>query len=92
MWTIGDDEPEDAPKAPSRPDCPGCGAPDLHGDDFCHECGFSFEHLNNQDADSDEDSALGGIPCPTCESGTLVMLEYGRTQCDSCGYTARDEG
>lgn len=86
MWTIGDDDP--APRAPTRPDCPGCGAPDLAGDDFCHECGHSFEHFEAGQAAEAE----AGVPCPICATGELVELEYGRTQCDSCGYTARDEG
>lgn len=89
MWTIGEDEQGGAAKAPSRPDCPGCGEPDLHGDDFCHECGHSFEHLARGDDDLGDE--LGG-PCPMCATGQLAELEYGRTQCDSCGYTARDEG
>ena len=89
MWTIGDDEPETA-KAPSRPDCPGCGEPDLHGDDFCHECGHSFEHLGRE-GDDVMSNALGE-ECPMCPNGELLVLEYGRTQCDTCGYTARDEG
>jgi hypothetical protein len=89
MWTIGDDEPQTA-KAPSNPDCPGCGEPDLHGDDFCHECGHSFEHLGREDMEAGGHAL--GEECPMCPSGELMVLEYGRTQCDSCGYTARDEG
>ena len=30
MWSIGDDEPAST-SATKRPDCPGCGEPDLHG-------------------------------------------------------------
>jgi len=90
MWTIGDDEPEIA-KAPSHPDCPGCGEPDLHGDDFCHHCGHSFTHFG-ANADVDPEAIEHGDLCPTCGTGELVTLEYGRTQCDSCGYTLRDEG
>jgi ribosomal protein L37AE/L43A len=88
MWSIGDDEP--ATSAPTRPDCPGCGEPDLHGDDFCHECGHAFAHFGagHDDLAADE----RGAPCPMCASGELAQLEYGRTQCDSCGYTLRDEG
>jgi hypothetical protein len=89
MWTIGDDEPETA-KAPTRPDCPGCGEPDLHGNDFCHECGHSFEHLGREDLDAT--SHAHGEECPMCPNGELAVLEYGRTQCDTCGYTTRDEG
>ena len=89
MWTIGDDQPE-ATKAPSRPDCPGCGEPDLAGDDFCHECGHSFDHLGREDMEAGSHAL--GEECPMCASGELMVLEYGRTQCDSCGYTARDEG
>lgn len=89
MWTIGDDEPETA-KAPSRPDCPGCGEPDLHGDDFCHECGHAFEHFAKDDGEVTSHAL--GEECPMCATGELVVLEYGRTQCDSCGYTARDDG
>lgn len=90
MWTIGDDEPQATPAAATRPDCPGCGEPDLHGDDFCHECGHSFDHLGR--ADSDATGHALGEACPMCATGELVVLEYGRTQCDSCGYTPRDEG
>lgn len=89
MWTIGEEEPE-APKAATRPDCPGCGEPDLFGDDFCHECGHAFAHFST--GDDVEGAGERGLPCPMCASGELSSLEYGRTQCDSCGYTARDEG
>lgn len=89
MWTIGDEEPE-APRAASRPDCPGCGEPDLHGDDFCHECGHAFAHFGGEDAGV-QAHALGEA-CPMCATGELAVLEYGRTQCNSCGYTTRDEG
>lgn len=89
MWTYGDaDQP--ATTTTTRPDCPGCGEPDLHGDDFCHECGHSFAHLS-----SDRDGATAedrGSACPACATGELTELDYGRTQCDSCGYTVRDEG
>lgn len=78
------------PTTQSRPDCPGCGEPDLAGDDFCHECGHSFEHFDRAPAGEGEGHALE--ECPMCPTGTLVVLEYGRTQCDSCGYTSRDEG
>ena len=88
MWTIGDDN-GGAAKAPSRPDCPGCGEPDLHGDDFCHECGHAFAHFGEG---PDVDAVERGMPCPMCATGELAGLEYGRTQCDSCGYTVRDEG
>lgn len=90
MWTIGDDEPETA-KAPLRPDCLGCGEPDLHGDDFCHHCGHAFAHFGG-DAGGDIATLEAGEECPICATGELVVLEYGRTQCDSCGYTPRDEG
>lgn len=92
MWTF--DEREDAPGAPAaaaaRPDCPGCGEPDLAGDDFCHECGHAFTHFRG--ADEVVREADRGAACPVCPSGELTALEYGRTQCDSCGYTTRDEG
>lgn len=81
----------DTPATKPTPECPGCGEPDLAGDDFCHECGHSFEHLGAaQTVDGDDDES-GGEPCPVC-SGTVVALEYGRRQCDLCGYTARDDG
>lgn len=86
---LGDEEPE-ATRAPSRPDCPGCGEPDLHGDDFCHECGHGFEHFTS--ADDVIEAGEHGTACPICAAGELAMLEYGRTQCESCGYTTRDEG
>jgi hypothetical protein len=90
MWTIGDDEPEATTKAPTRPDCPGCGEPDLHGDDFCHECGHAFAHFGAEDGDVASHAI--GEECPSCMAGELVELEYGRTQCDACGYTVRDDG
>jgi len=86
MWTIGDPEPE---TKPSRPDCPGCGEPDLVGDDFCHECGHAFEHFT---AEGDPGAEPHGDGCPMCPTGELISLDYGRTQCDTCGYTSRDEG
>lgn len=89
MWTIGDEQPETA-KAPARADCLGCGAPDLAGDDFCHECGHAFTHFGSIDVDVEQ--AGHGAACPMCATGELAELEYGRTQCDSCGYTVRDEG
>jgi hypothetical protein len=92
MWTIGDDDEAagGATRATTRPDCPGCGEPDLHGDDFCHECGHAFAHFGSEDAVLDGEPQ--GATCPICATGELVELEYGRTQCDSCGYTSRDEG
>jgi hypothetical protein len=90
MWSIGDPEPAGETRTPTRPDCPGCGAADLAGDDFCHECGHAFEHFGS--ADDLVDAAEHGQQCPVCSAGELVTLEYGRTQCDSCGYTLRDEG
>ncbi|MCW2920291.1 MAG: hypothetical protein JWL76_165 [Thermoleophilia bacterium] len=90
MWTIGDEEPAEQPAVATRPDCPGCGEADEHGDDFCHECGHSFQHLGRED--SDATSHALGEECPMCPNGELVVLSYGRTQCDTCGYTARDEG
>ena len=87
MWTIGDDD-RSAAQTQSRPDYPGCGEPDLHGDDFCHECGHAFAHFGS----ADHTIAEHGTSCPSCASGELATLEYGRTQCDSCGYTVRDEG
>jgi ribosomal protein S27AE len=89
MWTIGDDDRGGGASAPSRPDCPGCGEPDLHGDDFCHECGHAFAHFGSGDEAPETER---GHQCPMCAGGELVALEYGRTQCDACGYTARDEG
>ncbi len=89
MWSIGSED-SSASGAAARPDCPGCGEPDPHGDDFCHECGHSFAHFSNVDGDVDD--AESGLPCPMCASGQLSTLEYGRTQCDACGYTVRDEG
>lgn len=89
MWSIGDDELTTTSSAPTRPDCPGCGEPDLHGDDFCHECGHAFSHFGADAGDPDDEH---GTPCPMCAAGELTQLEYGRTQCDACGYTVRDEG
>jgi len=89
VWSIGDPEPEPAATI-TRPDCPGCGEPDLVGDDFCHECGHAFEHFGAVGAVLEE--AEQGAQCPICAAGELTALEYGRTQCDSCGYTPRDEG
>lgn len=91
MWTINEDaDGADTAKAPTRPDCPGCGEPDLHGDDFCHECGHAFAHFGS--VDDELASAEHGAACPMCASGELAELEYGRMQCDQCGYTPRDEG
>ena len=91
MWTIGDDEaPGGSGPATHRPDCPGCGEPDLAGDDFCHECGHAFTHFGA--GDDAIDAVEHGAQCPSCAAGELVELEYGRTQCDACGYTLRDEG
>ena len=89
-WMVGDDEPE-TPAAPARPDCPGCGEPDVHGDDFCHECGHAFDHFTSG-GDDDGDGEEQGIMCPSCAAGELVQLDHGRTQCDACGYMVRDEG
>ena len=85
-----DQDDEGAVKRTTRPDCPGCGAQDLAGDDFCHACGHSFEHFATSRLDEDDDGAVDA--CPMCASGQLVAHDYGRTQCDSCGYTARIEG
>jgi hypothetical protein len=90
MWTIGDPEPEQEQR-PTRPDCPGCGEPDLAGDDFCHECGHAFTHFGAGSGDPFEDEA-NASPCPMCGTGEVVALDHGRSQCDSCGYMARDEG
>ena len=87
MWTIDDGESET--KAPARPDCLGCGAPDLAGDDFCHTCGHSFAHFGGE---GDPLAEARGAPCPMCATGELTALDHGRTQCDSCGYMLRDEG
>ncbi|MCW2971900.1 MAG: Double zinc ribbon [Thermoleophilia bacterium] len=85
------DDAAAGPVGPSR-ECPGCGAPDLAGDDFCHECGHAFAHFGG-DLDSAFDAGGGrGGNCPTCGTGELVRLDHGRTQCDQCGYMARDEG
>lgn len=95
-WTIDahlggtDDDRSGAQRAATRPDCPGCGHPDEHGDDFCHECGHAFEHFGHGDAGIDHEEL--GLPCPMCHSGELASLDHGRTQCDSCGYMVRDEG
>lgn len=89
MWSIGEDQPERTAQQP-RVECPGCGAPDLHGDDFCHECGHGFEHFGWGHL-----GGAGAMPstrCPVCVTGELLELEYGRSQCDACGYTPRDEG
>lgn len=83
---FGDDEP----RTPRRPDCPGCGAPDEAGDDFCHECGHSFDHYLGGGDELPSDSL--GATCPTCGAGELVDLGHGRHQCDVCGYMPRDEG
>lgn len=72
--------------------CPGCGAPDHAGDDFCHACGHAFAHFGS-DLDEAFDAGGGaGGSCPICGTGELVRLDHGRTQCDQCGYMARDEG
>lgn len=93
-WTLddhlGSSDEESAPAKQTRPDCPGCGEPDLAGDDFCHECGHSFEHLGATGVDADD--LEHADPCPMCHGGELVALDHGRTQCDSCGYMSRDEG
>lgn len=89
MWTIDEGDHGEA-RAPSRPDCPGCGEPDLHGDDFCHECGHGFEHFARTGDASDGEVQLD--PCPMCPSGELARLDHGRTQCDSCGFMVRDAG
>lgn len=93
-WTLDehlgrDDEQAGSSTPASRPDCPGCGVPDLAGDDFCHECGHSFEHLGVSVEHGDLER---GAPCPMCHGGELAQLDHGRTQCDSCGYMVRDEG
>ncbi|MCW2949084.1 MAG: hypothetical protein JWN41_97 [Thermoleophilia bacterium] len=71
--------------------CPGCGVADLAGDDFCYSCGHAFAHFG---ATFDDRAATGarGVSCPICHTGELVRLDHGRTQCDSCGFMARDEG
>lgn len=89
MWEIGEEQPETTSTAP-RVECPGCGELDVHGDDFCHACGHAFAHFGSVDDAISETEQ--GLPCPMCASGSLTSLEYGRTQCDSCGYTVRDEG
>ena len=89
MWTFADTD-EDEESTRTR-ECPGCGAPDEAGDDFCHECGHSFAHLEAQ-GDGDEDDEELGEECPMCGAGEVVALEHGRAQCDSCGYMPRDEG
>lgn len=89
-WMLGDEEPQTS-STPTRPDCPGCGEPDLHGDDFCHECGHAFTHFVG-DGGLDPVNEERRSACPSCRAGELFELEYGRTQCDACGYTVRDEG
>lgn len=84
------DESHTEPAAPAR-ECPGCGAPDLAGDDFCHACGHAFAHFG-ADLDGAIEGGSGGGSCPTCGTGELTRLDHGRTQCDQCGYMARDEG
>jgi ribosomal protein S27AE len=88
MWTIGDDgdEVDVGSTGAAARTCPGCGAADLAGDDFCHECGHAFAHFG---ADVDEPR---GEPCPMCATGELMSLDHGRTQCDQCGYMVRDVG
>lgn len=85
MKITGDELPDESGRL-MRAQCPGCGACDLTGDDFCHECGYAFDHFASSEGGG------RGIACPTCATGELIDLEYGRTQCDSCGYTTRDEG
>jgi hypothetical protein len=76
---------------PTR-ECPGCGAPDVAGDDFCHACGHAFAYFGaDLDAAFDGGADAGGR-CPICGAGELMQLDHGRTQCDSCGYMPRDEG
>ena len=91
MWTIDDDH--GIPGEGSRDDttprrCPGCGAADRAGDDFCHECGHTFAHLRS----TGDGAEPQGEQCPMCPSGELTALDHGRTQCDACGYMARDIG
>lgn len=80
-------EAHEASKGPAG-DCPHCGEPDTHGDDFCHECGHSFSFAGAATADPGDESR--GEACPTCLYGEIQQLSYGVRQCDSCGYTARD--
>lgn len=90
MWSTSS-TPNEAETPSNRPDCPGCGEPDTHGDDFCFECGHAFSHL----ASLVRDTANGeprATECPQCTGGELMHLDYGRRQCDSCGFTLRDEG
>jgi ribosomal protein S27AE len=90
MWLTDDDNTADNARKTVE-ECPGCGAEDLAGDDFCHECGHSFEHLRAHNGDDDSDPDLEGEPCPMCTSGTVMTLDHGRAQCDACGYMPRDE-
>jgi len=93
MWSFDEGEAL-VPEAATRPDCPGCGEPDLCGDDFCHECGHGFGHLAGGGRDAGLLDEIEGAlpPCPVCASGGLTPLDHGRTQCESCGYMVRDEG
>jgi hypothetical protein len=71
--------------------CPGCGAADRMGDDFCHACGHAFAHFAEV-SDFAFDGDVHSDRCAICGTGELVRLDHGRTQCDSCGYMVRDEG
>lgn len=70
-------------------ECPHCGEPDTHGDDFCHECGHAFD-FSAGGATAEAGQEVRGEACPTCRYGEIQQLSYGVRQCDSCGYTARD--
>lgn len=92
IWdTLGGSEPAESGSgsAAATPECPNCGTPDVHGDDFCHECGHAYAY-SHRDADAEADDDVQGETCPSCLYGEIIELSYGVRQCESCGYTARD--
>jgi hypothetical protein len=78
---------EPTPESPKPIECPTCGTPDEHGEDFCFECGHAFTHGRVSAEDAREPH---GETCPICDYGEIEDLSYGVRQCDRCGYTVRD--
>ena len=77
----------DAP-ATKEVDCPHCGAVQTHDDDFCYDCGHSFEWRSADSGDLDDEAAV--TTCSMCDYGEIVLQSDGVRQCDRCGFTVRD--
>lgn len=73
---------------PTR-ECQHCGTADEHGDDFCHDCGHSYDYRAEADPDAEPLDAPTAGTCINCQA-EILELSYGIRQCESCGYTVRD--